>query len=226
MKKGNTRKAPPPLLLQGFTLAEILITLVIIGVIAAFTIPNVINTTKKQEYVSSLKKTYSTLATVTNKIINDEGLPRADIGGWATSHEAVFNLYKKYLTYVKECPSGTDGCYGQGGHKQLNSSGNDPTWGHNSFPKLILSDGVQLIFIQRSNNCSWSENWIGSSDVCVTIGVDVNGEKPPNIWGRDAFVFIVKEDGIHPSGCDGGLCPSSSGKDCTCRVLRESAINY
>ena len=34
----------------GFTLAEVLITLVIIGVIAAATIPTLINNTNKQEY--------------------------------------------------------------------------------------------------------------------------------------------------------------------------------
>ena len=100
----------------GFTLAEVLITLVIIGVIAAATIPTLINNTKKQEYVSSLKKTYSTLATVTNKIMNDEGMPRGDIGGWATSHSAIFNQYKKYLSYIKECDVGKDGCYGQNSH--------------------------------------------------------------------------------------------------------------
>ena len=70
---------------KGFTLAEVLITLVIIGVIASMTIPTLMNNTNKQEYVSRLKKTYSTLAQATNRIIADAGNPRADIGGWATS---------------------------------------------------------------------------------------------------------------------------------------------
>ncbi len=40
----------------GFTLAEVLITLVIIGVIAALTLPSLINKTNNQETVSKLKK--------------------------------------------------------------------------------------------------------------------------------------------------------------------------
>ena len=88
---------------NGFTLAEVLITLVIIGVIAAMTIPTLMNNTNKQEYVSKLKKAYSTMAQATNKIIADEGNPRADIGGWATSPEAVYNLYRKYLNKAKDC---------------------------------------------------------------------------------------------------------------------------
>ena len=68
---------------RGFTLAEVLITLVIIGFIAAMTIPTLINKTNNQEYVSKLKKAYSTLSQATNRIITEEGNPRGDIGGWA-----------------------------------------------------------------------------------------------------------------------------------------------
>jgi len=46
---------------KGFTLAEVLITLVIIGVVVAMTIPNVINNSKKQEYSAKFKKFYSTM---------------------------------------------------------------------------------------------------------------------------------------------------------------------
>ena len=52
-----------------FTLAEVLITLVIVGVIAALTIPSMINKTNNQETVSRLKKAYSTLAQATQRII-------------------------------------------------------------------------------------------------------------------------------------------------------------
>ena len=48
----------------GFTLAEVLITLVIIGVVAAMTIPNVISNTRKPEYSARLKKFYSTMKQV------------------------------------------------------------------------------------------------------------------------------------------------------------------
>ena len=74
-----------------------LITLVIIGVIAAITVPTLINKTNKQEYVSKLKKTYSTLAQATNLIIAEEGTPKASVGGWASSAKNIYDLYKKHL---------------------------------------------------------------------------------------------------------------------------------
>ena len=46
---------------SGFTLAEMLITLAIIGVLAAMTIPALINNTHKAENVVALKKAYETL---------------------------------------------------------------------------------------------------------------------------------------------------------------------
>ncbi len=45
----------------GFTLAEALITLGIIGVVAAMTVPVLISNTNGAKYRSQLKKTYSTL---------------------------------------------------------------------------------------------------------------------------------------------------------------------
>ncbi len=45
----------------GFTLAEVLITLVIIGIVAAMTIPVIFANHKKEETLSRLKKFYSTL---------------------------------------------------------------------------------------------------------------------------------------------------------------------
>ena len=47
---------------QGFTLAEVLITLVIIGVIAAMTLPSLLGGTNKQEIKTGLQKAMSTLS--------------------------------------------------------------------------------------------------------------------------------------------------------------------
>lgn len=54
---------------NGFTLAEVLITLVIIGVIAALTIPALINKTNEQDTVTSVKKAYTILSQAYQKTI-------------------------------------------------------------------------------------------------------------------------------------------------------------
>jgi len=46
---------------KGFTLAEVLVTLLVIGVVAALTIPQLIQSTAKNEYKAGLKKSLSAL---------------------------------------------------------------------------------------------------------------------------------------------------------------------
>ncbi len=65
---------------KGFTLAEVLITLGIIGVVAAMTLPTLITKYKEQETVTRVKKFYSvfsqayTMAVLDNGTINNWGL--------------------------------------------------------------------------------------------------------------------------------------------------------
>ena len=216
---------------NGFTLAEVLITLVIVGVIAALTIPTVVNNTKKQEYVTKLKKTYSSLAQATNLIISEYGNPRADIGGWAFSSDNVFDLYKNKLIKSKEC-NGASGCMQQidatGGVMYLNGNSYEPANFNagSNYKKLILSDGVQIAFLKVRDDCSRMD-W-GVSNWCIEITVDVNGEKQPNQWGRDWYRFMVTEEGLKPAGAEAANDCNKSGQGFTCaaKVLRENAMNY
>ena len=61
------KKLPPPYGLKAFTLSEVLITLVIIGVIAAITVPTLSANSRKEETTARLKKFYSTIQQVTYK---------------------------------------------------------------------------------------------------------------------------------------------------------------
>ena len=218
---------------NGFTLAEVLITLVIIGVIAAMTIPTLMNNTNNQELVSKLKKTYSTMAQATNRIIAEEGNPRGDIGGWATSPEAVYNMYKKHLSLSKDCGQGSD-CFekmtsGSNFYKKLNGNSyySASFTSNNNFYKVITSDGAQILFAYNYPACANTS--FNSYNVCSEIWLDINGEKNPNQWGKDLFIFVLKEDGLHPAGCDGNSSDcnkNGSGYSCACKVIREGAINY
>ena len=210
---------------NAFTLAEVLITLVIIGVIASMTIPTLMNNTNKQEYVSRLKKAYSTLSQATNRIIAEEGNPRGDIGGWGTSTEAIFNMYKKYLSNAKVCGTDTTGCF-DGTYKNLNNT--SANMNTNSHYKLIMADGTELAVTQGWHNFSsdCSESYVGANDICQLITIDINGAKKPNKTGYDVFSLTLKENGLYPTGCDFDFCEGTDGWGCTCKVLREGAINY
>ena len=75
---------------NGFTLSEVLITLVIIGVVAAITVPSVMNNTNKQEYISGYKKMYSTINQVFNRIKADNG---GVIAGVFTSDDQIIDVF-------------------------------------------------------------------------------------------------------------------------------------
>ncbi len=58
---------------SGFTLAEVLITLTIIGVVAAITLPNLLANKAKQETAEGAKKTFSTLEQAVARAEVDNG---------------------------------------------------------------------------------------------------------------------------------------------------------
>ena len=212
---------------HAFTLAEVLITLVIIGVIAALTVPALIQNTQKQEYVSALKKTYSTLSQVTQQIIAEEGSPKGESGWINLDIDEIYKLFKKHLNISKDCRDTSCRTYSV----QYLGGGTSSFKG-----RLILNDGVLFSISDKFPNCNYMKNdtWInaGSDYVCGFIRVDVNGEKGPNIHGRDLFMFVIKENGLYPAGCDDvnvcadGVRAGNFGWGCTCKVLREGAMNY
>ena len=214
-----------------FTLAETLTALTVIGVIAAITVPALVQKTNKQEYVSALKKAYSTLSQATQMIIAEEGSPKGEKGGWANTAENVYLLYKKYLSNVKDC-STDSGCFNQLSgnvrYKYLKGGTHGDSFNTAGRYKLILADGTQVLFIGPYPKCNYYYTPSGTKDSCEEIYVDINGEKAPNTFGRDVFLFELKENGLYPAGCDDETqCGSTSyGIGCACKVLREGAMNY
>ncbi len=210
---------------RAFTLAEVLITLAIIGVVAALTIPVVVKNYKDQQAVVKLKKAYSTLSNTTNLIISQEGA----VKNWNTSTQNVYNLYKKNLKVSKDCGP-NPGCMPQTPYKYLykiNSSGNWDT--ETARYKMVLADGAQFSISDFDALCETDNRTNnGSNNTCASFTFDINGTKPPNEVGRDLFLFVLQENGLKPAGCDiGGLCQKGyAGYACACKVIRENKINY
>ena len=104
----------------GFTLAEVLITLGIIGVVAAMTMPTLINSTQGAQYKTAYKKALTVLsqAVVMNIALNDYDLSQV-VGGTAQrpadgaevpdtiGAQSIYSLFKPRLNIVREA-NGTD----------------------------------------------------------------------------------------------------------------------
>src|SRR5574344_258447 len=99
---------------KGFTLAEVLIVLGIIGVIAAFTIPTLINSYQEKVVVTKVKKFYSLM----NQAVALAKLENGDVDTWADAdadYAIASNNYakilEKSLKFTKKCYSeANSGC--------------------------------------------------------------------------------------------------------------------
>jgi len=227
---------------NAFTLVEIVIALVIIGIISALTIPTLISD-QKQQYVSGLKKAYTTLYNATEQIkASNSGTM---VGLW-THNNGVDNdiLRDKYCTYLKctkKCATGAGegSCYAAGSQYYAKEDAGIYHSDAQLNDSVILSDGMSLSFFADQPDCS--VNWYvknGKNVACAGVTVDVNGFKGPNIVGRDIFIFLIYKDGIIPDGIDAGAgdigtCPSEgctgaacTGESCGAQVLQQGRMTY
>ena len=182
-----------------FTLAEVLITLGIIGVVAALTLPTIISNYKKQVTVSKLQKTYSTI----NNAFKQSEAANESSEFWddpvVTGSQSYFEKYfKPYLNGATQCFSYQEcGYKSNPPYKFLNGSYIYTSMDSNSLKKdrfaFYMPDGVFYWFIIA-----------GGAGVIIpqsVVYIDINGGKSPNIIGKDVFLFQrVPGKGILPSG--------------------------
>ena len=211
-----------------FTLAEVLITLGIIGVVAALTIPNIIDKYNEIQTVTKLKKAYSVLAQSYNLYMEETGdIFRYESPTHSTvdtpEYTLMFNIIKKQYKKVKECYRANDGCFAKGYYKTL--TGEDYTYGYGisagkAANAIITPDGITIGF-------GWDGRWQQ-----WFILVDINGPATPNRGGFDEFAFAFDNDKIIPLSYN--LCnptgenPSNNmnGWGCTKWVLTNENLDY
>lgn len=187
---------------KAFTLAEVLITLMIIGVVASLTIPTLIQNIQDAHLKVAFKKEYSIIAQATDMIIVDKSRIISD----STTDDSFANLYSSYLKNIKTCLNSTTigNCWNK--DNTWKSLHGDPQVSDDNDAGMILTDGTFLSMdLDSSNNCTGDytdTNYYpaGSFLACGYILVDVNGFKGPNVIGKDIYRIWVMEDGIKPGG--------------------------
>jgi len=154
---------------KGFTLAEVLITLLIIGVIASIVIPGIIADTQQAEYKTAFKKTFGDLS---------QGLKKASLDGSIKgrcngNHICFRNIFLPNLSYVKTCDAPNNGnCFAS---NQLGS-------GWDAGASVVLNNGVSVLFYSYDLNCTGNQTGIfPGQGACGEALIDVNGpNKGPN----------------------------------------------
>jgi len=208
----------------GFTLAEVLITLGIIGVVAAITLPILINEHKKTVYVNQLKKTVNTLENGfklamaqdnSDKLTNTElWLSRGNCNSgdpYDTKCNAFFQNMKKYFIFENAENRTTPRTF----HTLKNTPESGPLRGlwHN---EIIMPNGTFISFMRI--NGGPSTGIFGPFPDVATLSIDVNGPKRPNQLGRDVFTYGVTEYGqVIPYGSVAAVVAcKNAGLDSSC----------
>ncbi len=193
---------------NAFTLAEVLITLGIIGVVAAITIPTLINNYKKMHYVNKFKHTYSLLQQAIGMSQVENG--PLDTWDYSENPEEEENLTKfaekyitPYLKIAKNCGTRTgEGCLPE---KVMLLNGNEWPYGgtdNDISYKVVLSNGVPIT-IDYKQNCTENKTY------CIGITAHTDGLKKQTTMGRDYFLFDAFPglNQIYPRG----IYPNSTG---------------
>jgi prepilin-type N-terminal cleavage/methylation domain-containing protein len=186
---------------RAFTLAEVLITLGIIGVVAALVMPNMIANYNKKEYVARLQKAVSVwdngiklmLANDGVEYFSDSEFARTLVDlGINAQYPAPGNfpeatrVLKKYFNIIDV---------------------DDSTWNFkfDTFygTSFTFSPCVKLSMSDGTTYCLYLSNLGDIEKLSGWVAIDVNGDKNPNLVGRDVFDFNINKYG--------GLIPYASG---------------
>lgn len=222
----------------GFTLAEVLITLGIIGVVAAMTLPAVINNTKNKELETAFKKSYSQLGQAIQSIfLREYGGAGISIGSTGTGTSSA--AYTDFVNYMqkqykqasicidgqKNCSlaifpletySGTEGSsFITKNYKTYNSKTAN-AGGYCNDGIMAITDG-SFIFFDVSNA---EQETAGKLLFCI----DVNGwKKRPNRFGHDFFMFEMEQNTgkLLPMGLENTAFP----EDKYCSLTSSAAQN-
>ena len=176
---------------KAFTLAEVLITLGIIGVVAAITLPNLIKAYKKHEVEVRLEQNYSIIQNALLMAQAEHGDPATWEGlGITKTRPNVVNFFEKYLLKYMKIDTG-------GRFSLTNLGYKTPVY--RSDGKTVFMSAEQVSTKYRMNN--------GSTIPVITVGsktyknekyysglylyLDLNGPKIPNTIGKDIFAYYV-----------------------------------
>ena len=178
---------------KAFTLAEVLITLGIIGVVAALTLPSVVQNYQKRSLEVATQKFYSVMSQAIKQYMADEGvddLRQSSLIGYDDDSDEVITakndeFFKKYLK-AQICE---DGCFADNYKTQageisfaIGKSADD----YDMKGRYLLPDGMVVD--------TYAIPVVGYDYIPGALHVDVNGRKGPNKWGQDIFTF-----GVYPS---------------------------
>ena len=179
--------------LKCFTLAEVLITLGIIGVVAALTIPALLNNIANAQLKTAFKKAYSIASQDWEQVVSENSGAFNARGGWSctwpdgttadyNTADGRADAFKAKMKVIKSCVNET-GCWAD------DYENDGQLFGHtgDSYTPSRYS------WVNSDGSC-WAAPFKDVDE--TTIIVDTNCSKKPNKIGEDMFSLLLGADGV------------------------------
>ena len=198
---------------KAFTLAEVLVTLMIIGVIASMTIPGLKRNADDRTTATNLKKIYGELNNATRLAMTEYSATRFCRTG-LTDDEQTFedDFVKKYFNVMTVCPAGEPkDCFGD---NKLARQGYDRS------KSYLLTNGMAILF-------EGSVYPYCTKGFYSNILIDVNGPKKPNKGGSDVFMLTINHNGgeVYATGFN-PTNPNKSGNQISKETCEDATDDY
>lgn len=222
--------------MTSFTLAEVLIVLGILGLIADMTIPTLHQNIKEKVTVTTLKNTYTifqeafkmseanigpidTWGAGNLESIVDSGEISYDTPGNTASSKILMDIFVKNIKVLKYCESNDKSCFSQKKEGM-------------KFYSAILANGTSFFVYSESGTCK--KNWGNTQmlqNVCAILMVDIDGpNKGKGEDGKEIFGFFISKYGLVPFGSTLESFRSCYAKDkgsyCAAWVIYNENMDY
>ena len=224
----------------GFTLAEVLITLGIIGVVAAMTLPGLMQSWNDKASVTKVKKAYSLL----NQAYLMSKEQNGPVSEWeVTTPKDLTRYFTPYIKNIRICTDKEKDCSSRQTYDLTGKSYNNKL----QYYAFIDAGGMAYTFASGIVSMAEAEKYGGSRNLNETTPHQINmyqvivniDNKGVLRWGINTFIFFITDKGIVPYGVIGWskqkMCdpttPSSSpgwwnGMGCAGWVISEGNMDY
>lgn len=218
--------------LKGFTLAEIIITMGIVGVIAALTVPDLLSDYQNKAMAVKTRKSINEIESAIDQYTTAEGKTSFAQTKVLTGGQTLDAFVRENFKVIKTC-DGTNACK------------RDCATGDEACAKEVETCKEQVAaagcfakekYISINNlysanfNCSETSYILADSTaICITITsasldvhIDVNGTEPPNIGGRDMFRFTVNSKAEIKGGDAASCVNNPNGYGCIAKLQQNN----
>lgn len=187
---------------MGFTLAEVLITLGIIGVVAGMTVPVLMNQIQDRQFKEAAKEAFSKASQVVQQIKVDEG-------DW-NENLACNDFAYKFSSHLKKLDGYDLTNWNYGMWKRYFPADNNSVYRTISNPVVFARTGEMVFQFITTDGMLWNTAYWDNASLAYKfiITVDVNGyQTQPNVFGRDVFMFQVVNGNLLPMGASSTKYP-------------------